>query len=89
MDIKKKLLALAAIAGSVSGANAKGVDLSTTNEIEGDDKFNLSYLPNLKKQFVFKLNHDNWEESKGVSHRSHSSHRSHASHRSHRSYSMI
>lgn len=88
MDKKKVLLSLAAITASVGGAHALS-NTETTPTIDSERVNVTNYKPALKRQFILKVNFDNWEESEGVSHRSHSSHRSHRSHSSHRSSTFI
>ena len=88
MDKKKILLSLAAITASVAGTHASSnIETAPTVKPEGINV--TTNRPSLKRQFVLKVNFDNWEESEGVSHRSHSSHRSHRSHSSHRSSTFI
>ena len=91
MDKKKILLSLAAITGAIGGVKA---DSKINLNSEGDNlrSNQLTFKKILKKQFVLKVNFDDWAASEGVSHTSHtshSSHRSHSSHSSHRSSTFV
>ena len=93
MDKKKLLLSLAAITGGVTGTNATTIETTKDDTNESLDKAKISaFKPNLKSQFVLKMNLYDWDKSEGVFHRSHSSHsshRSHSSHSSHRSSTFV
>ena len=85
MKKKDLLMSLAAIASSVTGANAN-TDTEDSSIGPNEGLTTSVDKPLSKKQFVLKVDFSNWENSEGVSHRSHSSHSSHSSHRSHYSH---